>query len=632
MKIVKNGKIAVIVTSDKPAVNNAKDNLLKYLIKCLNVTESENATVKFILKISADENLLKYDGYKITVQNDTCTIISKEARGVLYGVYGFLERYLKVRFIAPDCEICPATESVTMDNCETVDNPSFALRGAYTGGTRLNKDYYSKLRNHHQFESTEPKYGGDVGWARIDGQTGHNTLCYVKPAEYFKKHPELFSVINGEVRDICFTSGVGENGERKREEPDCISIIAEDIVKRYEEDTSLKYFMIGQQDSWPGNEHECQCERCKKAREKYKSSGVVLRFMNLVSDEVDDLLKNKRLNRTFDLIFFAYSQTYEAPAIKENGIYRPIDETVVPRNGIYVWYCTTDENENMYYCFNDEKNNTLASENFSGWKSVTNNFMLWDYGVNFSEYNWYVPTKNSIVANIRTMKEVNCEYVLTLLGYSDVNEWQSLYKGYLASKVMWNTEVDENEILNEYFDLYYGVASPYVKKVIDLFEKHYKTIMTGKDLFIMRITKSDDYMFNANYYPLSLLDEAENLLEQALVKIKEKYGENETVYTHRVHAVMLTPLSMKLYNCMYYYKDVKVMNSIVERIKKYCAENGIHAISEGVDFSAIEWIVKMINECATHPIATWDLYRHIYDGFVGNYVLPRRIRNDENEK
>ncbi len=604
----------------------AKENLEKYIANVLGVKFVKTyKSADFIVKLSLSDNeKIKYDGFNVFIKDNICTISALCPRGVLYGAYDFLEKFFGVKFFAPDCEIVERKESVKIKNCDYTDNPDFPLRGAYNAGTRFDKEYYSKLRNHHQFESTPDKFGGDVGWARIEGQTGHNTLCYISPEKYFKSHPELFAVRNGNVTDICLTNGVKEDGSRDKKDIDCVGLIADYIIDYINKDSSVLYFMIGQQDSWGGNERECECPSCKKARETYKSSGVLIRFINLISDEVTKYLKENNIEREIIFVGFAYSQTYLAPVKEEDGKLKPIDSTVIPRDNVHIWYCTTNDTNNMLYPFFDKKHNPLDAKNFEGWTKLTKNLMLWDYGVNFSEYNWFIPATKFICEDIRKMKTVNCEYAMALFGYTDIAEWQSSYKGYVASKILWNTKLDEKKVLKEYLSAYYKVGAKYVEQMISLFEAHFEKLGKTRKEFIVKITKSDDILFNAEYYPLSLLDKAEELLNQAEKRILNLKTPDKEILLKRIHAVMLTPLSMKFYNYFYYYKDRKGIYEVIDKIKKYSAENNMKVVSEGKNLNSIEWLEKTLKEFDANPILVWDLYRYIYDGYVGNYQLPSR--------
>lgn len=617
---------------ENPTLEFAVENLKKYLEQILGGSVELNHGDKgysFELNVDPSRTDLKYDGFCVTNTSAKTTIVSRVPRGVLYGVYDFLERYFDVRFYAPDCEIVPQKENVDLPLESYISNPAFPLRGAYNGATRLNKDYYSKARNHNQFEIVEEKYGGDCGWERVNNlawATGHNTLCYVEKEIYAESHPELFAYNRGQITDICFTNGVTDDGKKDDSKISCVTIISDYIKRRITEDKNLRYFMIGQTDSWGGFENECNCERCKKARTKYKSSGVLVRFLNIIADEVKAYVDRKFPNREVYVMGFSYSQTNDAPVIYTEKAPMPIDDSVVCRDNVIMWLCQSggmNWSVNKQYSFSDEKRNPISASNYKAWLTVCKKVMLWEYSANYSEYFWYFPTLKMTQDSIRELAKVDCEYYFALFGYADVNEWQSLLKGYVASKQLWDPKFDYKDLVNEFLAGYYGVGAPYVQKMIDLFENHFQMLSETYEEFKIAGTKSDDVLMNGNYYPKELLDEAEHLLDKGIKAVEESQKDVE-LYTARLNCVMLTPMRMRLYNYYMYNRDKHSIFEYFEKFKETMAHAGVQNVSEGGGLSDLEWQMNTLKELFKNETGAWDIYRYIYDGIVNNYQLPKR--------
>lgn len=610
----------------------AAENLKKYIEQCLGCTvciNEEQSDYQIELKINLNRLDIRHDGFSICNKENKTIIEARCPRGLLYGAYDFLEKYFNVRFYAPDCEITPKVSQIEIPVEEYVSNPAFPLRGAYNGANRLNKDYYSKSRNHNQFEIVENKYGGDCGWERVNNlawATGHNTLCYVEPEIYAETHPELFAYNRGQITDICFTNGVTDDGKKDNSELSCVTIILDYIKRRISEDENLRYFMIGQTDSWGGFENECVCERCQKTREKYKSSGVLIRFLNIIADGVKEYVDKNYPHREVYIIGFSYSQTNEAPVIySENGS-TPIDDTVMCRDNVIMWLCQSggmDWGVNKQYSFADEKRNPRSALNYKAWLSLCKKVMLWEYSVNYSEYFWYFPALKMTQDSIRELAKVDCEYYLALFGYSDVNEWQSLLKGYVASKQMWDPTLDYQPLVTEFLKGYYGAGASYVQRMIDLFENHFQMLSDTYAEFEIRGTKSDDVLMNGNYYPKELLDEAETIIEDGIQAIEKTQKDVET-YTARMKCVLLTPMRMRLYNYYMYNKDKHSIFEYFEKFKQATISAGVQGISEGGGLSNLEWQMNMLKELFKNEVGTWDIYRYLYDGVVNNYQLPKR--------
>lgn len=622
---------AVSIVCEKgahPAIIYAREQLALYLKKTIGVNatftdkKQENA-ISFLLKTVYKCDQIVHDGFSVTIRRNLVEIYSLEPRGVLYGVYDFLERYCSIRFLAPHCEICPRQQNLQIKDETYCSNPAFPLRGAYNAATRFDKDYYAKLRNHNQFEVPDEKYGGYCGWERVNGLTGHTTLQYIPIEKYFQEHPELYAIHDGKPTDICFTSGITEEGKPEARTVTCARLISDYIKRRIREDKTLRYFMIGQTDSWEGFDNECYCDRCVEARKKYGSSGVLIRFLNVVAEEVEKYIEQNEKGREVWIVGFSYSQTYLPPVLWKDGSYEPIDETVIPRNNVIIWLCETDKRINKFYAFDDKEHNTESAQVYEAWKSLTNRIMLWEYGVNFSEYNWYFPSLRSMASAIRTVAKEKCEYALVLLSYTDQGEWQSLLKGYILSKLMWDPSLNEQELLYEFTEGYYGKGGRYVRNVIEIFEKHFERICETDKTFRLYMTKSDDYVFNPNYYPIELLDEAENILKRGIEELKSTKGYETEI--SRMKGVLLTPMRMKLYNYLYYDRNIERMADYYETFAEICRESGITCIGESGGMEELDWQIRMLKECAKHPISAWDLYRYLYDGIVNHYTLPERV-------
>lgn len=615
-----------------PITDFAAENLKKYLqqiLECKVSSNIDNYDYEIELCVNPICQVVKHDGFSITNTPLKTLILARVHRGILYGVYDFLEKYFGVRFYAPDCEIVPKKTEIDLPIESYASNPAFPLRGAYNGATRLNKDYYSKARNHNQFEIVEEKYGGDCGWERVNNlawATGHNTLCYVQKEIYSEAHPELFAYNRGQITDICFTNGVTDDGRKDNSEISCVTIISDYIKRRIAEDENLRYFMIGQTDSWGGFENECNCEHCKKARAKYKSSGVLVRFLNIIADEVKDYIDRKCPNREVYVMGFSYSQTNDAPVINIEKVPIPIDDSVICRDNVIMWLCQSGGmswSVNKQYSFSDENRNPISASNYKAWLTVCKKIMLWEYVANYSETYWYFPSLKMTQESIREAARADCEYYLGLFNYADINEWQSLLKGYVASKQLWNPHLDYQSLVEEFLDGYYGAGAPYVQAFIDLFENHYQALSDTYSEFTIQGTKSDDVLMNGNYYPIDLLDKAEKLINDGIKAIDE-IGIDVAMLTARMHCVLLTPMRMRLYNYYLYHKDKKGIFDYFDKFKEIAKSAGVQNMSEGGKIDRIEWQMNVLKELYKNEAGAWDIYRYIYDGIVNNYQLPKR--------
>ena len=101
--------VSIATTSDDPAAQTAVNDLTSYLTK-KGVTVGTDANFPITLSI---DSTLGEDSFRIQATvgegKDEClTITGGNGRGLLYGVYQFLEKYADVRFFTPEVEICEA--------------------------------------------------------------------------------------------------------------------------------------------------------------------------------------------------------------------------------------------------------------------------------------------------------------------------------------------------------------------------------------------------------------------------------------------------------------------------------------------------------------------------------------------
>ncbi len=138
-------------------------------------------------------------------------------RGTLYAVYHLLEDEMGVHWWTPTAETAPHAESPTVSRALRSGQPAFSYRrlAHYYAAERESRDEFQdgKLvrevgfdggrfaaRNRMNSQKNADykirfEYGGD--WTFGLPNHCHTYSWYVNPKEYFEKHPEWFSLING---------------------------------------------------------------------------------------------------------------------------------------------------------------------------------------------------------------------------------------------------------------------------------------------------------------------------------------------------------------------------------------------------------------------------------------------------
>ena len=185
---VKNGKsgyTVVIPAGAGECTRFAAEELCTFVRKCtgaeLCVKEDSETVVSPFFSIgntvqyAAQDYLFDYgklnnDGFIIKTDEDDIYLNAFIERGLLYGVYDFLEKFLGVRFIAQDTTVLPKTDSVAIPPLNIMEIPDFRMRGYleyYTYMETADQDFAQRMRMQHTFLTPDAKHGGrNACWGR----------------------------------------------------------------------------------------------------------------------------------------------------------------------------------------------------------------------------------------------------------------------------------------------------------------------------------------------------------------------------------------------------------------------------------------------------------------------------------
>ncbi|MFQ7112397.1 DUF4838 domain-containing protein [Hallella bergensis] len=127
-----------------------------------------------------------------TVGDDLC-IYGGRQRGTMYGVYRFIAKYLGVRWYTKDFTKVPRFTSLKMPNIKGGEKPAFRYRHLFYYTSRIHHDWDA----HNSLNST---FGDVISNVYGDLQSYwdvHTMGKLIPPTEFFKLHPEFFSMRNG---------------------------------------------------------------------------------------------------------------------------------------------------------------------------------------------------------------------------------------------------------------------------------------------------------------------------------------------------------------------------------------------------------------------------------------------------
>lgn len=594
---MKLSKISVAENADECVLYSAK-KLKEYIFKVtgedIGITNEPDGKPCFSVGISAAVTDKQYenavsevngDGFSLSVLNGNVVLIAaKTSRGVMYGVYDYIEKFLDVRFLTADAEYIPENGSTVLPPENYVSNPDFQMRTYLFGDTFQNTadmDHIARTRTVDLFTETNKAHGGKT---TVYGRNiNHNFHFYVPFEKYGNDHPEFyrFIYVNSEILPtIDITNGITEDGRLDESKDVSVAkIVIDEMKKDIEKFPDVNVFCFTQEDGpyYFDDEHNRTLEK------KYKRSGILIRFCNVLVRELNKYLAEKG-DRRIKIMTFAYDYAKEAPVKEENGKLAPVDKTVVADDNLIIQLALF---RNGYYDYFSDKQEPFIKKSMSEWKIIAKNFWFWGYDANFHRYLSFFDSFKNIAKDVRGFKDYGISYLCMQGTHDSTHIWHNKIRAYAYRKLMWNSKLDDNRLIDEFIDLYYGAAAESVKKVISLFHEHYKKLEEeGKTVTCISFGSGE----KAEANPTELLYEAlkaSDAGKQAINKTSLP-DTTKTELIRRLEEVRLTPL-MLLYDNYYFYYPSATKEEY-EAVKKEFFDSAGRA---GLDKVAECWTVDM---------------------------------------
>ncbi len=436
----------VLPEKPTPVEKTAASELQTYLEKATGArlpiaSEKEAAGEKKILvgatvkgqKLLGDLKLdqLDYDGIVLKRFGDRIVLAGHPQRGTLYAVYTFLEEQLGVRWWAPDCEMVPNRATFSIGQLDKVHAPKLRIREPYT---RVMHDKMLAVRNKCNGSSNRipAEFGGHQRFCMFV----HTFYPLLPPKEYFKDHPEWYSLIDGkrqhERGQLCLT-----NKAMRKE-------LIKNVLKRLRKDPTAALISISQND-WYGR---CQCEKCKAIEEAEGSpAGLLLDCVNEVAREVEKEFPDVLVET------LAYRYTRKPP------------KTVRPRGNVVVRLCSI---ECSFAQPLESDVNAEFGDDIREWAKISPQLYIWDYVTNFSNYLLPHPNLRVLAPNIRFFENHN---VIGLFEEGDcatnMGEFVRM-RAWLLAHLMWDSSQDTFALVEEFLNGYYGPAGPHLKEYLTI--------------------------------------------------------------------------------------------------------------------------------------------------------------------
>ncbi|MDO5553250.1 MAG: DUF4838 domain-containing protein [Planctomycetia bacterium] len=446
---------------------------------------------------SVDESAFPYDTICIKRAGNAIVLTGHATRGPIYAVDTFLEETLGCRWWTSTEAFIPKLATVTVDTFDKIYTPKLIYR-----------ESYYRMAHEGQFAVRSKCNGNDC---RIPEELGghhqyqffvHSFYRLIPPQEYFLDHPDWFPEIDG-VRKVGYPgwAGVPEGMTELYEKLDPSQIheagtqlcltneemrkeFVKNLLENLANNPSATFVSVSQND-WHGY---CTCPECSKiAEEEGSQSGVLLRFVNKVAEEVEKV----RPDILVDTL--AYQYTRKPPKITR------------PRHNVVVRLCSI-ECSFVEPLATDPKNASFK-EDLEGWREMADRLFVWDYVTNFSLYLLPFPNYAVWQDNINFFVD---NHVIGLFEQGDYGTESGDFtqlRNWVMSKLLWDPSLDQRELMKEF------IAGYYAPELVPIFMDYFDTLSnsarnSGRHVGIFRTSA-------AAWLSPAALDNATRLLNEA---------------------------------------------------------------------------------------------------------------------
>ena len=479
--------------------------------------------------IDASKETLSNDGHIIKTIGDDVYLCGGADEGTVFSVYTFMRLTFNYETYYYDCWEIDNVQNTTvkLKNYDVKEIPDFKYRAHSSDVTtyasedynesmfawRLN--YYGVDGNRGYFfmpihEEWDTSTGKPASGSKSSGSTNVRRWFperlyndpVGKPDSY---HPKWFSTMGG--AQVCFSA----HGDPV--EYEAMVNAAFEKVK-----AQLKYFTP---DKYPtknimsltheDNRNYCRCWKCREISENNRDSqaAVQILFMNDLAEKVDEYMAaNKTASwyrEDLKLMMFAYNHNMEAPAEYDAAQqkYVATDESMYVNDRVIVWFARDANSQEKF----DSTRNGEMITNLDCWDALANNIYFWNYGTNFANY--MVPL-DSFEFDTPEMFAYFCnksdKFWFTQLQDNNPNAntaWHNL-KAYLEAKLAWDTSLDMDDLIANWFRAMYKEGADTMMEVFKAVRKYqHDELVVGLGLCAYGDGSPD--VLKAEYWPMATL-------------------------------------------------------------------------------------------------------------------------------
>ena len=423
-------------------------------------------------KLDADGFFIKTIDGKIVILGCDSTVTNFNRTGTLFGVYDFLERFCGVRFFfSGPGTILPKHRDLSVPEIDIYERPDLIMRYPHT-------KYCGKAEVklvHPDFYQPPEKFPGEQApskYLRESELTPHlpHGMCHLDlPRRFAKEHPEYFALRKGGKRMDgskpwshpshssgmpCFSS----EGLKNELYLDCEAVLlgkplsTRNLLKPLPKrmfSTAAVGIMPPDGLVW------CMCPECAKCKTPQQKADKIWRFYMDIAQRLQD----NKVPGSF--LVYGYSEFHYVP-----------DKSIkIPSNVVFQLAHGSDWAEKL-----PEESADYAKVLKDWHERMGHPIFAWIYHTKVCIPVPFLPNATPHTTG-RFLKK-HLEHYMGIFWESENDRWiYSALDSYIMAKLSWDTSLDPEALLDEYFKTMFGPASGQMKDFYQALENNWLSIL-----------------------------------------------------------------------------------------------------------------------------------------------------------
>ena len=442
-----------------------------------------NSTRAKVLLPDIDWNHLGRDTIIIKTVGNKLILAGQRPRGSLYAVYQFLQDVTGCRWWTPTENTIPHNPQLKIPPLNIIYTPPFYYRQMHVVGFSWENDPEFQTIFHqdgqHQIQ--------DVSWGGHYSILGfvHTFYKLIPPKKYFSEHPEWFSdPANNDLP--CTPQSTMPNASNSQlclSAPGLVDEMAKNALALIDQNPDAGIISISEND----NTHYCRDAKDVELYNREGSwSGPTLQFVNAVAEKIYEKYPD------FIVETLAYHGSEKPP------------KTIRPAKNVMIRLAPLGADFGHPL---DSDWNKDVRDNLLNWQKIAPQLFIWSYATNFHYYMMPHPNWNFIANDLRFFAANNVKgvYVEGDNRSKGVGDFVQL-RAWFTGKLLWNPQLDQDQLMDEFLKGYYGVAGPYLKNYIQLVQQSFDSQHRKLNSF------NDDFSFMT----LDVMNQAQKYFDEAM--------------------------------------------------------------------------------------------------------------------